>query len=238
MWAAGLVIFLGVAIAARRLLHLGAMERPLRSPSDVLGPQRESIYCQAGSEIETRITMMAVSLNEAIEEHRDGRSELAAQLFSLVVGEWIRLADILQNLQALTLRYLVLAPYTLPLRPLTRRHFLSPIMSDHVRFHSFLNQFIFRPRLRFQLHVGILRHATQILTVELGRCDPATGAFSGRGGRLDCCFHDFDLVAKEALVVFRALLACLPDSALPDIAREMSRVNDGKTVRARALADH
>jgi hypothetical protein len=236
-WALGLAVFLVVALGVRRLLHIGAVDRPFRSPSDVLGPQRETLYSEAGREIETRITMAAVSLNEAIEEQRAGRPELSAQLLSLVVSEWIRLAEIVQNLQALTIRYLVLSPYTLPLRPLTTRHFRSPIMADHVRFHSFLDQFILRPRRRFQLHVGILRHATQILTEEVCRCDPALTALSGRGGKLDYYFHDFDLVAKETLVAFRSLLACLPDSALADVAQEIGVLGGGRVIRVPLLAD-
>ena len=221
-WLLGIPVLILVSVLARRLLHLGAEKETVRSPSHVLGPQREALYSMAGEEIETHITMVAVSLNDALEEQQAGHAELALQLHTLAVGEWGRLAKVVQSLQALTVRYLVLTEYTVPLRPLTSHHFRSQIMADHVRFHSFLDQFVFRPRLRFKLHLGILRHATQILTEEFCRATPPREDFTGRGSKLDYCFHDFDLVAKESLVVFRALLACLPDSALPSLGEEVA----------------
>jgi hypothetical protein len=219
-----------VALVVRRLLRLGTVEKPLRSPTAALGPESEILYAQVCQEIEASVTMVAVSLNDAIEEQRAGRAELAGELFSLAIKEWTRLAEVVEGLQALTLRHLILMQYAVPLRPLTSQHFRSQIMVEHVRFHALLDQFVFRPRLRFQLHVRILRHASQILTEEFRRCNPATGAASGRGSNLDYFFHDFDLVAKESLVVFRALLACLPDSVIPSLAQEAAFVVNGSAV--------
>jgi hypothetical protein len=41
---------------------------------------------------------------------------------------------------------------------------------------------------------------------------------------LDLYFHDFDLVNKEALLAFRAFLACLPQPLLSDLDAELKAV--------------
>ena len=49
---------------------------------------------------------------------------------------------------------------------------------------------------------------------------------------IDLDFHDFDLIAKEAVLAFRALLASLPSTALPGLALDLESLLRGK-VRAR-----
>jgi hypothetical protein len=52
--------------------------------------------------------------------------------------------------------------------------------------------------------------------------------------QIDLYFHDFDLIAKEALLAFRALLACLPLSFLPKFSLELNALLRGR-VRTRSL---
>jgi hypothetical protein len=52
--------------------------------------------------------------------------------------------------------------------------------------------------------------------------------------QIDLYFHDFDLIAKEAVLAFRALVACLPPSVLPKLALDLNALLRGR-VRTRTL---
>ena len=52
--------------------------------------------------------------------------------------------------------------------------------------------------------------------------------------QIDLSFHDFDLIAKEALLAFRALLVCLPLSVLPKFSLELNALLRGR-VSTRSL---
>jgi len=111
-------------------------------------------------------------------------------------------------------------------------------MVDYVRVHELLDQFVFSSQRRYQLQLRLLSRAVAIVTEEFQQ----TYRQSQRSGdtspeawtEIDLGFHDFDLVAKEAVLAFRALLTCLPPEILPKLSADLDSLLRGK-VRARPL---
>jgi hypothetical protein len=104
-------------------------------------------------------------------------------------------------------------------------HFRSASMIEYVRLHEWVDQFLFRNKLRFNLQVRILRRAVETLTDDFRRAQPrAYSAIedpSAAWNRLDRDLHDLDLISKEIVLTLRSFLACLPDSAARQFGAEL-----------------
>ena len=191
-----------------------------------LTAERESIYQPIALEIETQASILGVSLNDALEERDLGKQEIARRLVGLADCEWVRLAQFSSALLNALGKYMPTARVVIPVRNIAAHHFKSPAMVDYARMHEVLDQFVFRYRLRFQLHMRVLRRAMETLTTEFGqtyRSALRTGTSSdGVWHHLDLCFHDFDLITKEVLLAFRAFLTCLPDEELQALATDLN----------------
>lgn len=221
---AGLILFVAGA-ALRRILRMGT--RGSRSPQGLvpLSLDCEAVYQPVSQEVEAEAAILAVSLNDAIEERDEGNHEIAWRLVRLAASEWGRLAEILTDLLNVIAKYLADARVAVPVRSIVAHRFKSQAMIDYFRIHELLEQLVFRSKLRFQLQVRALRRATEILTAELRR----TYRYAERTGdrpqelwnRLDLYFHDFDLVTKETLLAFRHFLVCLPPSTLASISADL-----------------
>jgi hypothetical protein len=212
--------------ALRRLLHLQGAGVARSCGWVRLTAERESIYQSVALEIETQASILGVSLNDAVEERDLGKQEIAWRLVGLADCEWERLAQIANGLLNALGKYMPAARVVVPVRNIAAHHFKSPAMVDYARMHEVLDQFVFRYKLRFQLHMRVLRRAMETLTLEFGqtyRSVLRTGASSNRiWNHLDLCFHDFDLITKEVLLAFRTLLACLPDEELEALATDLN----------------
>ncbi len=226
-WVLGGLALLVVAVLLRRVLALDV--RLTASPGFVpLSPEREALYQPVAQELEAHATILGVSLNDAFEERDAGRMEISWRLVSLAAGEWDRasqaLADFLQAMASNLPRLEV----AVPLRTVSSHRFKSQVMADFIRTHELLDQLIIHSKLRFQLHVRMLRRGNETLTSEFRR----VYHYGERTGdrppelwqKLDRYFHDFDLLGKESLLALRAFLACLPDPALRAFAEELQAV--------------
>jgi hypothetical protein len=226
-WVIGAVAFLVVfGSVLRRLLHFeGASLRGLRGWV-YLNPEREAVYQSIALEIETQASILGVSLNDAVEERDLGKQEIAWRLVGLADCEWGRLAQLANGLLNVLGKYMPAARVVVPVRNIASHHFKSHAMVDYARKHEVLDQFVFRYKLRFQLHMRVLRRAVETLTTEFGqtyRSVLRTGSSpDGVWNYLDLCFHDFDLITKEVLLAFRTFLACLPDEELQSLATELN----------------
>jgi hypothetical protein len=226
LWEAGTLLV--VALVLRRVLRMGRFE----GPADVLTQRRalqiEPVFKPLASEFEAHSTILAVSLNDAFEEHKAGRSEAAWCMVSMFASEWSRLTDLVQSLQQLAIRYLPVVDLPVPVRNLDPSHFRSGTMIEFVRFHSFVDQFVFRPKLRFQLHLRLQRRAIAALSEEFDRTRSQTDGDSQLLDyaltQIDLYFHDLDRLAKETLLAFRSELFCLPGDALAEIGTEIQAV--------------
>ena len=221
-----------VALVLRRALRMG---RPNVS-ADALTKRRtnhvEPVYSKAAAEIEAHSTILAVSLNDAFEESKAGRSEAAHCMVNMFVSEWDRLTDLVESLQQLSLRYLPVVDLPVPVRNLDAECFRSGTMIEFVRFNGFVDQFVFRPKLRFQLHLRLQRRAIAMLSEELHRAHSDMEANNDylplALTQFDLLFHDLDRLAKETVLAFRSELSCLPGHALVDIEAEVEElVGDG-----------
>lgn len=224
-WVVGGMIFAVVFVSLRRILGLGEVARTSRCQLDAA---RERICWVIGQELESRTAILAVSLNDAIDEMVSGHAENAWKLLHLTTAEWDRVAEMLTLLLRVIVNYLPLARVVTPARSLVPRYFRSGIMVEYVRLHDWVDQFLFRARLRFNLQVRILRHGVDSLTNDFRRAQPratpAPESSSGLCARLDCDFHDFDLIMKGSLLALRSFVAWLPDSAVPDFATELQPI--------------
>ena len=218
----------GLGIALRRLLRLDERRPSSAGRLPPLSEVRAAIYQPVVLEIETQSAILGISLNDAFEERDAGNPDIAWRLVRLSVSEWDRLTEIVTLLLRQMTRHLPLANVVVPTRTMGAGHFRSRVMVDYVSMHEFLDQLVFRSRLRFQLHLRVLRRAIETLSAEFRR----SYRYAERSGdgppelwtRFDHYFHDLDLVSKETLLALRALLACLPDSALHDFEADLQSI--------------
>ena len=222
--AAGVtLVFLGILL--RGILTLGATRRPQLNLSTPLGSAREEIYRPVAREIIAQSAILGISLNEALEEKAAGQSETAWRLVCLAVSEWNRLSQVLASILNLMATHAGGSQVAVPAPTVLASRFKTRTMSDFVRIHELFNRLVFRSRLRFQLHLRLLREASKTLGAEFlrayrraegtGHCPPELWE------EMDHYFHDFDLLAKETLLTFRTLLICLPPSSLDALASEV-----------------
>jgi hypothetical protein len=213
-WLLGGVVFLCVGFVLRRLLGLDAASRRVCLSLD---GERERLYQTIVLELQTQSAILAVSLNDAIEECESGNHEIAWRLLRLTTAEWNRLAEILRTLLGVVVEYLPVAGTVVPIRSIAPKYFKSETMIDYVRLHEWLDQFLWRARLRFHLQVRVLRHAVEALTDDFRRIQPQSYALpADLWSQLDRDFHDFDLITKEVLLAFRTFLTSLPERAVSD----------------------
>jgi hypothetical protein len=237
-WILALGVFVLLGMVLRWILRLNSPDLPRMPGLSPLGPERDAIYQPIAQEIETQAAILGISLNDAIEERDAGQTEIAWRLVRLAISEWDRLGEILGLLSVAMSRHLGDARAVIRARSVVADRFKSHAMTDYVRMYELFDQLVFRSKLRFQLHLRMLRRSTEILSREFHRdfryADRTQDFPPEMWERFDYYFHDFDLVAKEALLSCRALLVCLPHSSLPGFAADLkSLVRHG--VRSTAL---
>lgn len=223
LWEGGVLTIVGFSL--RRALGMKALGLSRKAKTQRLKPPTGPVYLPLASEIEAQTTILAVSLNDAFEECNAGRLDAAISMLDIFATEWTRLTDLVDATQHVALRHLPLVNQPIPVRDLQAKHFRSGTMTEFVKFHGFVNQFVFRPKLRFQLGLRLQRQAIALLSGEFQRTYSKTqedGAFLGYIlAQLDLYFHDMDRLAKETLLAFRAELSCLPENALPAVKQEV-----------------
>ncbi len=234
-WLLGGLILVAVGAALRRALSLDAEWTGRAKGFPALDPKRQGIYQPIALEVETQAAILGISLNDAFEERDSGHGEIAWRLVQLSVGEWDRLVELVAALLKVVVRRFSTARVVVPFHGIVAHQFKSGVMVNYVRMHELLDQLVFGSNLRFQLHLRVLRRASEILSAEFRR----RYRYADRTGdrpeelwkQIDLYFHDFDLIAKEALLALRALLICLPDSALAEIDADLKGVV-GRGVRS------
>jgi hypothetical protein len=234
-WLLGGLILVAVGAALRRILSLDAEWTGRAKGFAELDPKRRGIYQPIALEVETQAAILGISLNDAFEERDSGHREIAWRLVQLSVGEWDRLVELVAALLKVVVRRFSAARVVVSFHGIIAHQFKSGVMVNYVRMHELLDQLVFGSNLRFQLHLRVLRRASEILSAEFRR----RYRYADRTGdrpeelwkQIDLYFHDFDLIAKEALLALRALLVCLPDSALAEIDADLKGVV-GRGVRS------
>jgi hypothetical protein len=224
-WVLGASVLFLLGVLLRWILRLDRPDGQDARGRVTLGPDREVIFQPIAQEMETQATILGISLNDAINERDAGQPEIAWRLVRLAASEWDRLAEILRLLSKVLADHVANARVVIPTRSVTAHHFKSRVMIDYLRMHELLDQLVFRSKLRFQLHLRMLRRAADTLSTEFRRAYRYADRTEDRPpelwNRLDYYFHDFDLITKETLLAFRALLFCLPHSDLAGLAADL-----------------
>ena len=236
-WLLGFLILGFVGFLLRRVLWTKLPTQ--RAPAGLapLGSERRAVYDGFAPEIEARIAMLGISLNDAFEERDAGRHDLAWRMVRLSASEWYGMERIIAGLLSTLTKHLPEAQFVVTPRSIHAHRFLSKSMVDYVRMHELLDQLVFSSQRRYQLQLRLLRRAVEIVTAEFRRtyreAERADERSAEIWSEIDLDFHDFDLIAKEAVLAFRALLVSLPPSALPKMAVDLDALLRGR-VRAHA----
>jgi hypothetical protein len=234
----GILILAAVGFLLRRLLWINFPDR--RAPAGLapLGPERQAVYDSFAPEVEARTAMLGISLNDAFEERDAGRHDMAWRMVRLSASEWDGMAKIVTGLLGTLAKHLPDAQVVVTPRSIHAHRFKSKPMVDYVRMHELLDQLVFSSRRRYQLQLRLLRRAAEIVTGEFRRTYRQAERTDDRSSEvwnhIDLYFHDFDLIAKEALLAFRALLPCLLLSVLPKFSLDLNALLRGR-VRTRWL---
>jgi hypothetical protein len=238
-WVAGILILGVVGFLLRRLLGMKLPDQRPYAGLVPLGQERQAVYEALGPEVEARTAILGISLNDAFEERDVGRHEMAWRMVLLSASAWDGMAKIVAGLLDALAKHLPEAQVVVTPRSIHAHRFKSKPMVDYVRMHELLDQLVFSSRRRYQLQLRLLRRASEIVTGEFRRtCRQAERADDQSAevwNQIDLYFHDFDLIAKEALLAFRALLACLPLSVLPKFSHDLNALLH-RRVRTRPLA--
>lgn len=237
-WALALVALVIVAVVSRRILRLDGSAAS-RYSFLWLRQEREEIYRPVAMEIETQTVILGISLNEALGERSDGNIENAWRLVGLAACQWARLAESITSLLSAIEANVSSSRSVLRVRTIDPRRFKSQTMLEFLRMRDTLDQLVFRSKVRYQSNVRMLRRAVESLSADLRKnyrsTEPPFEISCEAWMLLDPAFHDFDLIMKEALLSFRALLAALPDSALDSFASDLKCIVT-HSVRTRSVA--
>jgi hypothetical protein len=226
-WALAGVTFAVVFFVCRRVLRLDGASKV--QPGFVwLRQEREQIYQTVAMEIETQTVILGISLNEALGERDDGRTENAWRLVGLALCQWKRLAENARSLLNVLDANVSSARSALRVRTIHPQLFRSRTMLEFVHMRDALNQLVFRSKIRYQMNVRVLRRAVESLSSDFQKVydsiETPSDASCEVWDLLDPAFHDFDLVIKEALLAFRYFLVALPDTALDEFACDLKPI--------------
>ena len=203
-----------------------------------MGSDCQAVYDGFAAEVEARIAMLGISLNDAFEERDAGRRDMAWRMVRLSASEWDGMEKIITGLLNTLTKHLPNAQVVVTPRSIHAHRFKSKPMVDFVRMHELLDQLVFSSRRRYQLQLRLLRRAAEIVTGEFRRTYRQAERTDDRSAevwsQIDLYFHDFDIIAKEALLAFRAFLACLPLSVLPKFSLDLNALLRGR-VRTRPV---
>jgi hypothetical protein len=232
-WLLAFLVLLLLGALLRKLLGLAPAGLDARAP---LVGHRQQLCQELVLEFDSQTAILAISLDGAMEERDRGNSDNARNLLHLTDSEWDRLAEALSFVLQVTGDYIPLARSAVPTRTMDAALFMSDSMIEYVKLHEWVDQFLFRNKLRFNLQVRILRRAVETLTEDFRQAQPRAHSSvedpSVAWNRLDRDLHDLDLISKEVLLTLRSFLACLPDSAARQFAAELRPVFE-RGVRSR-----
>jgi hypothetical protein len=217
-----------VALLLRRVLQMGAAEKPL---GRFLGSMREdlhALYLPVAQEIETQTAILGITLNDAFGEREAGRHEMSWRVVRLAMGEWERLTALVAGLQNVLAKFLPATNGVVIVRRVAVGHFKSRAVIDNVALYEFLDQVLFSSKRRFALQLRLLFRTSALLSKEFHRAcrdgERTLDSSNELWTRLDYHFHDFDLIAKETLLAFRTLLACQTPARAQELAAELQNL--------------
>ena len=211
-WVVGGFTLVAMAVVLRRLLHMDHGSDPQVGRFRFLRGDLQSLYQTVAQEIETHSTILGITLNDAFGERRSNQQQMAWRVVGLAMVEWERLGRVVAGLQGILARCLPATAGIVPVRRVAVCHFKSRAVMDIVGLYELLDRLLFSSKSRFSLRLRLLLRASVALTRDFKRAcregELTLDSSDELWTRLDYCFHDFDLIAKETLLAFHTLLAC------------------------------
>ena len=236
VWILEIGILMVLAFVLRRILHMGRNTAPEQVSPHFRRPANNPLCSPLLTEIDAHTAILGVVLNDAIDELAAGNPETARRMLGIFNSERERLVDLVIHLQNLSLKYLPTVQYPIDARSLDPASFRSQPVTEILKRHGVLEQFVFRSKLRFQLQLRLLRRATALLNESFEEVRRRAGTdiegFHSTLSQLDLYYHDLDLLTKETILGFSEELAALPDAVLEDMAAEISVLTSRSTVAA------
>jgi hypothetical protein len=232
-WVIASLVLALVGLLLRRILHMGATGKVRAGGFGALRTDLQAIYQPLAQELETQITILGITLNEAFGERDAERHEMAWHIVRLGVGEWERLTELVAGMQNVLAKALPATQGVVVVRRVAVGHFKSRAAIDNVALYEFLDQILFSSKRRFALKLRVLFRTSALLSREFRRtCREGERTLDSSDDvwtRLDYYFHDFDLIAKETLLAFRTLLACQSPEGAQELAKDLQLLLDRGT---------
>ena len=229
-WLIGALILATVGAVVRGILGLNLSPT---LPGGGLVPLRSdlrTIYHPIAQEIEAHTTILGITLDDAFGEREANRQEMAWLVVSLGKGEWERLRGLVVGLLDTLANYVPTTSVVVPVRRVNADNFKSHPVRDTVGLYEFLDRVLFSSKQRFSLRLRVLSRTCMMLSKEFRRTcfegERAQDSSPQVWNRLDLYFHDFDLIAKEALLAFRSLLACQSPEGVQRMAADLQDLLD------------
>ena len=229
-WLIGALILATVGAVVRGILGLNLSPT---LPGGGLVPLRSdlrTIYHPIAQEIEAHTTILGITLDDAFGEREANRQEMAWLVVSLGKGEWERLRGLVVGLLDTLANYVPTTNVVVPVRRVNADNFKSHPVRDTVGLYEFLDRVLFSSKQRFSLRLRVLSRTCMMLSKEFRRTcfegERAQDSSIQVWNRLDLYFHDFDLIAKEALLAFRSLLACQSPEGVQRMAADLQDLLD------------
>lgn len=234
-WVLAVVALLLVAYVCRRILRLD--QPPARAWRPAALPlNRFQIYRTAAQEVETQTGMLSVTLNEALGDYGAGNGANAVAHMLLAVQQWDLLAQLVSSVLKTVTENMPQVGTMASYREINPACFQSRAMADLMKSGGKLHQFIYHSKGRFDFRVQLIRSSLETLTEEFrstfGLADPAPQFPASKWRDIDPTHHDYDLIAKEALLAVRDFLGALPEAAIPGFGVEIARVVSLHSVRS------
>lgn len=221
VWPESIAFLAAVGVVTRRILGLSGRRSQVQP---LLPGDHERVCRRLKLELEVPSAALAVTLDDAMGARECGQPVLALSTLELASAQWSRQADLITYLLHTVMRYLPLASMSLPMRSLVEPdYYKSDTMRGYLALHYSADQFVFRSKQRFNLHIRMLDQAVSLVTSDF--MDAHSGQDrsddSALWCRVDHDFHDFDLLTKKTILALHDFIGCLPLSALRDFAAEI-----------------
>lgn len=229
-WLVGGFTLVAMAVVLRRLLRMDHSSDPKVGKFGFLRGDLQAIYQTVAQEIETHSTILGITLNDAFGERRSNQQQMAWRVVGLAIVEWERLGLVVAGLQKIISEFLPATNGIVPVRRVAVGHFKSRAVMDNVGIYELLDRVLFSSKSRFSLQMRLLLHASAALTKDFKlACREGQLTLDSSDEmwtRLDYCFHDFDLIAKETLLAFHTLLSCQTPEAAHALDLELRSLLD------------
>ena len=211
-WLIGGVVLLVLGLVLRRVLGMHTRAKSRDGRPVPLSPELEALYLPVAQEIDAHFAILGITLGDAFAQREANQPEMAWQIVHLAMLEWDRMAGFVVGLQNTLSKFLPNTEVVVPVRPVSADNFKSRPVIGYVGLYEFLDRLVFSSKRRFALQLRVLSRTSILVSKEFRRVC-VEGARSRDvspevWNRLDLYFHDFDLITKESLLAFRALLAC------------------------------